>query len=261
MSKIGTNIRKERKRFDMSQNELAKCLGISRPAVSAIEKGTRKITADELIKLSKVFLVSVDQLLGLSTKTEVILEKSVKKKKNAQRERINVPQRNLRKFKEVLLYILREVGIRPNVGETVIYKLMYFIDFDYYEKYEEQLIGARYKKNTFGPTPIEFQEIVKEMINDNELDKINVDYHGYPQKKYIPKRDPNLEELTAREMELITDVLNRLAYKSAKQLTDYSHNDIPYMTTGDNEIIEYETVFYRTAQYSVRDYEEEKEVS
>ncbi len=46
------------------------------------------------------------------------------------------------KFKEVLLYILGKVGSLPNVGETVIYKLLYFIDFDYFEMYEEQLIGS-----------------------------------------------------------------------------------------------------------------------
>ena len=25
----------------------------------------------------------------------------------------------------------------------VLYKILYFIDFDYYEKYEEQLVGAK----------------------------------------------------------------------------------------------------------------------
>jgi len=30
---------------------------------------------------------------------------------------------------------------------TVLYKILYFIDFDYYEKYEEQLMGALYIKN------------------------------------------------------------------------------------------------------------------
>ena len=53
--------------------------------------------------------------------------------------RINVPQKNFQKFKEVLIYILNSVGAKPNIGETVIYKLLYFIDFDYYEKHEEQL--------------------------------------------------------------------------------------------------------------------------
>jgi hypothetical protein len=54
--------------------------------------------------------------------------------------RISVPQKNLKNFKEALLYILNKVGSKPNVGETVIYKLLYFVDFDYYEKFEEQFI-------------------------------------------------------------------------------------------------------------------------
>ena len=34
---------------------------------------------------------------------------------------------------------------------TVLYKLLYFIDFDYYEKFEEQLVGATYIKNHLDP--------------------------------------------------------------------------------------------------------------
>ena len=65
---------------------------------------------------------------------------------------------------------LGKVGAKPNVGETVLYKLLYFIDFNYYEKYEEQLIGATYIKNHHGPTPIEFQAIVNEMIEKKEIE-------------------------------------------------------------------------------------------
>lgn len=61
-------------------------------------------------------------------------------------ERINVPQENLQKFKEVLLYILEKIGARSNVGEAAMCKLLYFIDFDYYEKFEEQLMSFVYFK-------------------------------------------------------------------------------------------------------------------
>ena len=37
------------------------------------------------------------------------------------------------------------------------------------EKFEEQLIGAKYIKNHFGPTPIAFVKIVKEMEKDGDL--------------------------------------------------------------------------------------------
>jgi hypothetical protein len=55
-------------------------------------------------------------------------------------ERISVPAENVEKFKQALLYITQKIGALPNVGQTVLYKILYFCDFDYYEKFEEQLI-------------------------------------------------------------------------------------------------------------------------
>ena len=55
----------------------------------------------------------------------------------------------------------------PNIGEAVICKILYFIDFDYYEKYEEQLIGATYIKKSRAYSG-GFTEIVKQMERDND---------------------------------------------------------------------------------------------
>ena len=77
--------------------------------------------------------------------------------------RVSVPIKNIPKFKEVFLYILNEIGAKPNVGKMVLFKLLYFIDFDYYELYEEQLMGLQYIKNKYGPTPVEFEELCQQM--------------------------------------------------------------------------------------------------
>lgn len=257
MVKTGEKIKELRARFGMSQQELAGKLGISRPAVSQIEKGERRIAAEELIKLSEVFNLSIDSLLDLKKEPEVILKETKKRERVKPQIRINVPQKNLKKFKEVLLYILNKVGSKPNVGETVIYKLLYFIDFDYYEKYEEQLIGASYVKNHFGPTPIEFEKIVHKMIEDGEIEKIKSSYFDFPQTKYLPVRKYNLDKLNGNEIEIIEDVLNKLSDMNASQISEHSHNDVPWLTTEDGEIIEYESVFYRTPSYSVREYSED----
>ena len=129
------------------------------------------------------------------------------------------------------------------------------MDFDFYEKYEEQMIGATYIKNYYGPTPVEFQSIVKEMIADGEIIKVKSKYFGFPQTKYLPLRKPELSNLRANEMEMIDNILNKLSDMNASQISDYSHNDVPWLTTEDGEIIEYESVFYRTAPYSVREYD------
>jgi transcriptional regulator with XRE-family HTH domain len=256
--RLGQRIGELRRRTGMSQENLAKLLDVSRPAISQMEKGTRKISAGELVRLSEVFnLASVESLLGLKKEPEVILQRGRKMRATEARIRINVPQRNVERFKEVLLYILNQVGAKPNVGETVIYKLLYFIDFDYYEKYEEQLIGATYLKNRFGPTPIEFKKIVDQMMEEGEIEKLKSKYFQYDQTKYLPLRKPDLSTLKASEIEVIDDVLNRLAGWGAAQISEYSHNDVPWLTVDEGRPLEYEAVFYRTPPYSVREYPNE----
>lgn len=38
------------------------------------------------------------------------------------------PAQDMPKLKEVLLYVLRATADKPNVGETVLHKLLYFMD-------------------------------------------------------------------------------------------------------------------------------------
>ena len=254
MAEIGKKIKELRTKTGISQQRLAELLGVARPAISQIENTERKVSADELDRLAKIFNISVNSLLNKEREPEVILEEKAKEKKLRPSIRINVPQNNLEKFKEVLIYILNKVGSKPNIGETVIYKLLYFIDFDFYEKYEEQMMGAAYIKNHYGPTPVEFEKIVEKMT-DKEIVKVKGSYFDFPQTKYLPLRKPDLTKLKASEVEVIDNVLNKLSDMNAKQISDYSHNDVPWLTTEDETIIEYESVFYRTAPYSVREYD------
>jgi len=252
MKRLGQRIKALRESAGMNQQQLSERLGLPRVSISQIENGERDICADELVGLSGIFSVSVDNLLNLEKEPRVIIEEGKKMTKIKPQMRINVPQKNVDKFKEVLLYILGKVGAKPNIGETVIYKLLYFIDFNFYEKYEEQLIGATYIRNKFGPTPMEFATIVAKMIKDKEVKKVEDKYFQYDQKKYLPLREPNLDKIKASEIKLIDEVLANLSDKTASDISEYSHNDVPWLTTPDGEKIEYESVFYRTAPYSAR---------
>ncbi|MEX1014901.1 MAG: Panacea domain-containing protein, partial [Candidatus Paceibacterota bacterium] len=138
----------------------------------------------------------------------------------------------------------------------VLYKLLYFIDFDYYEKYEEQLMGLAYFKNTHGPTPRSFSKIVKEMKDAGDVEEVKSKYFSRDQKKFLPHTEADLSVLNGQELEMIDDVLRRYADKSASQLSELSHRDMPWKATKDHKDIEYELVFYRSEEFSVRDYEE-----
>ena len=248
-----------RKKNGLTQEFLASELGISRPTYVQIEQGERDLTITEAEKLSSIFGISFEDFRhgkNSAITAEIKKDKTVLKIEK-QEIRISIPQKNLKKFKEVLLYVLSKVGGKSNVGEAVIYKLFYFIDFDYYEKFEEQLVGATYIKNHYGPTPVEFKTIVDDMIKSGEVVRVEGKYFNYPQRKYLAIRRPNLNVLSGREIEHIDDVLARLSDKNAKEMENYSHEDIPWKTAENSKAIFYESVFYRDERYSVRNYEDE----
>lgn len=253
----GKKVKELREKLGLTQEQLAKQMGISRSSISLIENGEKNLTLEEILKLSEILNTDLNTLTGKAKMPEVILPQIENNKSSKSDIRISVPQKNLKKFKEVLLYILNKVGSKPNIGETVLYKLLYFIDFNFYEKYEEQLIGATYIKNHYGPTPIEFKKIVEKMIKNKEIVKVEHEYFQYPQTKYLPLRQPDLSVLKAHELEMIDSVLDRLSDLNASLISEYSHKDVPWLVTKDNEIIDYETVFYRTPEFSVRDYGED----
>ena len=252
-------IKELRKKNNFSQEYIARELSVSRPTYVLIEQGEREITITEAKKLAAIFSVSLEDFLAgkISQHKVIIKQKKRVKKVTGPEIRIIMTQSNVEKFKEVLLYILEKVGARPNIGETAIYKLLYFIDFDYYEKFEEQLIGAKYIKNHFGPTPIEFKKIADQMMKKGEIEKVKSKHFQYEQKKYLPRRSPDLRILSAQEIQHIDDVLNRLSWKNAKELSEYSHSDTPWRVHKMGEEISYETVFYRDDDHSIRNYDDE----
>lgn len=257
-----TFLQNSRKNLGISQAYVAEKIGVSRASYIEIEKGEKELTLSQANKIAEIFNISLDELISGKIISDIKVSLQEKPEKKAKKDfrqeiRIDVPQKNLKKFKEVLLYILEKVGGKSNVGMTVLYKLLYFIDFDYYEKFEEQLIGATYIKNHFGPTPVEFKKIVESMEEKGELETVKSKYFQHEQTKYLPRRESDISVLSAREIKHIDEVLARLGDKNAKELSDYSHKDIPWLGTEDGKMIKYESVFYRTPETSVRIYGED----
>lgn len=241
----------------ISQSELARIIEVSRPTVIKILSGERELRMSEADKLAMNLGISVTEIFGEASEIEIILNKKSPKITKEEKERISVPAENVEKFKNALLYITQKIGALPNVGQTVLYKILYFCDFDYYEKYEEQLIGATYIKNHFGPTPREFSKIIKEMVKDGEIEEVVTKFFDKDQRKYLPVKNPDLSVFSGRELQHIDEEIARLGHKTAKELSDFSHQDIPWISTEIGKNIPYEAVFYRTKDTSVRTYEKD----
>lgn len=238
---MSTNIKNKRLLAGFSQSEVAESLGISRPTYTKIEQGLSKPTEEQMRILTQLFDVSQDVLNEDNIPDKITNDIRIKE----------IPVENINKFKQVLLYIISKVGSRPNIGQTALYKLLYFIDFDFYEKNQKYLIGATYIKNTHGPSPVSFAKISRDLESNGLLVEVNSKYFGYDQKKYLITSDPDVSYLSAVELKHIDDELERLASKSAKELSELSHIDTPWKVAKEKQILNYRHVFYRPDETSV----------
>ena len=257
---IGQRIAELRKMKGLSQKDLAKSVKISRPSLAQIELGNRSVDILELQKLSLVLKFSLDDFMSEDFSTSQDIENKEERKAKKVEERISEPTLQVNKFKNVLLYILERCAGKPNVGETVLYKLLYFSDFNYYELYEEHLTGAEYRKLPYGPVPQKLDTIIAQMIEKGQLQRVKTEYHGYPQTRYLPLEKADLTELRASEKDVIDRVIDQMSDWSAVAISNYSHKDMPWLASKEGEEINYELAFYRDAPFSVRNYGDEIEV-
>ncbi|MEM9887700.1 MAG: type II toxin-antitoxin system antitoxin SocA domain-containing protein [Bacteroidota bacterium] len=254
---LGQRISELRQSKGLSQDDLANQIEISRSSLTQIELGNRKLNVMELQRISYVLGFSLDRFLANNFSAKEFSKEAAKNDSVKDSYRVSEPTFDVHKFSNVLLYISERCAGKPNVGETLIYKLLYFSDFNYYELYEEHLTGARYHKLPYGPVPQNIQAIINNMIEeDKSIKRIKTDYYNYTQTRYIPLKKANLLALKASETEILNHVIEQFSDWSATAISEYAHKDIPWLVSKEGEEINYELALYREAPYSVRNYDQ-----
>lgn len=238
---LGSKIKSLREDASMNQEELAAKVGISRVAISQIEQGNRGIEFLELAKIAEAFNLKTDYFL-----MDENLPEGVYVSENAQYDFI--PE----KLKSTILYILEKCAGKPNIGETVLYKLLYFIDFDHFEVYGRPVTGLEYINLQYGPVPAagKYTMVIESMKANQELKIISQDYYGMKIKRYINLVEYTIDSLTAQEIKIIDDVINSMSDWSARKIEDYVHGDAPWRLTEDKEVIPYHLAMERQTPYT-----------
>ena len=65
------------------------------------------------------------------------------------------------KYFNAILYFLNKQIKYPT--KTKLFKLLYYLDFDYFERYDKAVTNDKYKKMQFGPVPITADSILSMM--------------------------------------------------------------------------------------------------
>ncbi len=260
LAEFGMRLRSLREQHAYSQGDMANILEISRTSYLAIEQGKRDVGLIEIQKIAAAFQMHLEVLLhgGITSEIQYTAsEKTAKVEEVIEQYKKSDLVFNKPKSKAVVLYIIESCARIPHGLESFIPKLMYLMDFAYFENYECYLSTCTYKKLPFGPIPAEWGEILDDLIVAGDIIKVKMALNGVAQNKFIPLRSADLTILKASEIVLMNDIIQEYCRFPSEHLAELLHKDVPMKVTGMGEVINYELTFYREFPFSYRIYGEE----
>ena len=214
-------IKKLRLSRGLSQESIAKAIGISRPTYNAIETGKQKLDIEELVKLSSFFSIGVDELMSGSL--------------------YNIP-----KYKQMIISLLRmNISKDGKITKTKLAKLLYLSDFAWFYNKMESMSGIQYRKIAFGPVPDAFFRVIDEL---EESGKIIIDRKSSGGKDMLliseseSNKNEKIETISKDEEKLMKDIVKNWKDKKTSEIVNFTHNQLPYKLCRENELIPYELI-------------------
>ena len=194
--KFSDNLIKLRKGKGWSQEDLADKLGLSRQAVSKWEVGTSKPDIDNVIKLSKLFEISIDELVNNEIVKTDAISIEVKKKDNKQKMLIWLRRLMIVLvviyvvyviYKSVMLFRITQAELNYKELNNYHYVITKYDSEGLREKEEcwfkdgvSKTINIRYDEGIKEETTTAINYNLKQgYIEDNKSDRINLDSNNY----------------------------------------------------------------------------------
>ena len=147
-------------------------------------------------------------------------------------------QFNREKYIDLLMYVLAKSYNKPHFGKTVLCTILYFIDFNYYEKYGEFITQETYIKSKKGIKPKHFKEISEELISKKQLFLRKEPYYHRTIHRYYPIIIPTVK-FSQKEYEIIDLTINKLINNNAHGITRHVKNNTKVIETEFGKSINY----------------------
>jgi len=147
-----------------------------------------------------------------------------------------------KKYFNAVLYFAEKAA---NLGKTKLNKLLYFLDFDHFEKYGESVTGDEYENKQHGPVPVSADGIVEKMEQKglvNVSEERVIDFTRYAIRA---KARYDVKAFNSTEMEMLNEISSKWGTHSAEELTAASHGEAPWLATALGEKIPYALAYYR----------------
>lgn len=155
-----------------------------------------------------------------------------------------------KKYQNAVLYLCKKLGGEVR-GKKKLAKLLYFADFDLYEKRQKSITGDTYFALPMGPFPSSLEKITAGLAEVGSLIIEPIEEReGYiPTEVYRCLKDPDVSVFDDEERKMLDRIIIKYGHLNGKQLENLSHAEAPYVGTEMKAEIPYELAFYRGTDF------------
>jgi transcriptional regulator with XRE-family HTH domain len=209
-------IKKLRTNNGYSQDYVAKKIGLGRNSYMAVEQGKRELCLGEVEALSKLYRISISDLVTNNKKKQ-------------------------QKYEQMLFTFLRALDGDKKVPKTKLAKLLYLSDFTWFYFHHESMSGLEYRKIEHGPVPDYYFRLLEELDGDGKIKIESKDRALLISETRVGEKVGD-DLLSRDEKNLIKKISANWKDKSTKEIVDFAHSQIPYTFVDKGEIIPYELI-------------------
>ena len=136
------------------------------------------------------------------------------------------------KLEELILFVVEK---DERCGAAKLDKILFYADFQAYDKLGRSITGRRYRKLAGGPVP----EGIATVVEDMERRRLC----AREDQRLVALREPDLSFLAPEEIEITHAVVRELWPLNAAEVSDRSHRFPGWQAAEIGEEIPYDTVF------------------
>ena len=232
-------VKEIRKELSIQQKDLAARLEITRQTLTKYEAEPEAIPIPVIKKMAVI--LGIDYATIIDNKR---YDREEEKTETAEEDAtqpgnlVTTSEDVCDKFHQVFLYILSKIGAEVGIGKGTLCRMLYFMEYDWYQETGRDLLFIQFIRDQFGPYPLAFDNMIDRMEKLHLLESfISKSFH-HDGTKYIPVKAPRLSALTSAECAFLDKEIGKYHSLSIEDYEPLLAANEPYSITEYNPVLE-----------------------
>lgn len=204
---IGGFIKRLRKKFFLTQAEVSKKIGVSRPTYNKIEANKAEITLDQAKRLADFFNVGIIDLLSAQDTANNNIRSALVDLTTNSKIVLDDPK-SLLKLSDLIHYIYFKLVADPQFVNPYVHKLVFLMEINYFKTYNVPLLPLTYIKKNGSPIIKKYDQAINELMINNRLELLSLKTYRFPDQKYLPLKNFDLRNFSANELLTIDQIIS-----------------------------------------------------